>query len=161
MESAFPVEPSPSPGSGGDAIEHLRSCVRGELAAAEAYAFALTVDRGEPDREQLAWCQRSHEARVHLISEHLRSLGGEAPTSPRSIGRVVGIGPRNEERRDPSLQVLEAYENLRLRDYGRDVGCLEGNTQAFLANVVFPAQLETHRMLQLVKRHRASATRAL
>lgn len=151
MESTFP-----------DAIEHLRSCVRGELAAAEAYRFALTADRGEPDRGQLAWCQRSHEERVQLISEYLRVLGGEAPTSARSIGRVVGIGPRTEVHwRDESLPVLEAYENLRLRDYGRDVGGLDGKTRAFLANVVLPAQLETHRMLQLVKRHRASAKRAL
>lgn len=160
MESAFTGEAASST-KGLAAIEHLRSCVRGELAAVEAYALALTAGSGERDREQLAWCQRSHEVRVQLISEHVRSLGGEAPTAPRSVGYVVGIGPRTAQRRDESLQVLEAYENLRLRDYGRDVGCLDGKTQAFLANVVFPAQLETHRMLQLVKRHRASATRAL
>lgn len=157
MESATPVEPTPFDV---DAIQHLQSCVRGELAAAEAYALALVLDGAGRDREQLAWCQRSHEARVLLISEHLRSLGGEVPTSSRSVGHVVGIGPRSASRRsDDTLQGLEAYENLRLRDYGRDVAGLDSKTHAFLANVVFPAQLETHRMLQLVKRHRASAAR--
>ncbi len=139
-------------------IEQLQSFVRGELAAIETYQQALDSPEVLHDLDTLKWCQRSHGERVGLLGEELRRLGAEVPTQSGAAGKViellgnvtVGLGE------SAAIYALEKYEDLRLREYGHDLAKLGAEHQEFVARSLLPAQIETHRILQLLKRRRAA-----
>src|SRR5712671_6360197 len=66
------MEHSPS-----KSVDVLNSFLRGEISAVETYRQALDkIERG-PMHAALVECMHSHEGRVRLLTDRIRSIGGD------------------------------------------------------------------------------------
>lgn len=136
-----------------EVIEQLQSFFRGEVSAVETYGQALSHESLKPFVEVLRRCQRSHQARVDLLREEIRRLGGEVPQGSGLWGAFAKTvqGAANVLSAKAAIAVLEEGEDHGMRDYETDIDKLDAATRSFVREYIFPAQLDTHRMVSELK----------
>jgi hypothetical protein len=134
-------------------IDQLRSFHRGEMSAVESYARALALASFAGVADVLRRCQASHQQRVGLLRERIRSLGGAVPTSSGPWGTMVTLleDAAVSVSEKVGIGVLEEGEDHGLADYRVDLKELGPDEQRFVLLDLLPAQVETHRAMSNLK----------
>ncbi len=137
-----------------EVLDELKSLFRGEVSAVESYGKALTSSDLAGVADILRSCRTAHQERANLLSERIRMLGGEVPTSSgvwgalantlQSAATAIGL--------KPAIAVLEEGEDHGLRDYRKSITSLDAQTQQFVTDRLLPGQIETHRVISDLKR---------
>ena len=126
--------------------EQLNDFLRGELASVETYDLALHAIKDPELTGALRQIRDSHERRVGLLRDRIRSLGGEPATSSGVWGafsRAVQRGADLLGNR-VALAALEEGEDQGKKRYSRDVDELQKSEREFVEKELAPEQVRTH-----------------
>ena len=135
-------------------VDVLNSFLRGEISAVETYRQALDKITGGPVRTNLQECLRSHEERVNLLSQRIRSIGGEPAEGSGAWGAFAKLveGGAKAFGEKAAISALEEGEDHGRNDYQRDVDKLDLDSRQLVEHQVLPEQLRTHRVLSDMKK---------
>lgn len=133
-------------------VDVLNSFLRGEISAVETYRQALDKIKGTA-RNSLQECLQSHEQRVNLLSERIRSIGGEPAEGSGVWGAFAKLveGGAKAFGEKAAISALEEGEDHGRDDYQRDLDKLDLGSRQLVENHVLPEQLRTHRVLSDMK----------
>jgi Domain of unknown function (DUF2383) len=135
-------------------IEQLNGFLRGEISAVETYRMALEeLDRQSPTRPELEICRLSHAQRVFQLKQKIEALGG----TPDETSGAWGVFAKAIESSATvfgdrvAVSALEQGEDHGLADY-RETDKLTPENRLLVATQLLPAQLETHRTINNLKK---------
>lgn len=134
-------------------VDQLNSFLRGEISAVETYRQALEALDKSAYRPQLAQCKQSHEQRVALLTQQIRSLGGQPADSSGAWGAFAKLveGGAAALGDKAAIAVLEEGEDHGIADYSRDVDKLDPTVRSMVAQKIMPLQRETHAHMSALK----------
>lgn len=131
------------------AIDQLNSFLRGEISSVETYRQALDKFQEQRVRNELQNLLRSHQERCDLLRQRIVELGGSPSTTSgvwgsfaklvEGAGKVFGVGP--------ALSALQQGEEHGLKDYRRDLGDLDPDSQELIRSRILPEQERTCRAM--------------
>ena len=126
-------------------IERLNELVRGELASVETYDLALHAIRDSELMGPLRQIRNSHERRVNLLCERIRSLGGEPAKSSGVWGAFARAIQRGADMlgNRVALAALEEGEDQAKKRYTRDLDELYMAEREFVERDLVPEQIRT------------------
>ena len=135
-------------------VDVLNSFLRGEMSAVETYRQALEAIEQSTARESLKECMRSHEARVQVLSDRIRSIGGNPVKQSGVWGAFAKIAEGGAKLfgDKAAIAALEEGEDHGRDDYRRDIGKLDIDSRALLESQVIPQQQRTHRTVSDLKK---------
>lgn len=135
-------------------VDQLNSFLRGEISAVETYRQAVAALDKSTYKPQLTECQRSHEQRVSILSDHIRRLGGTPADSSGAWGAFVKLieGGAAAMGDKAAIAVLEEGEDHGNADYKRDVVKLDPEIRTIVEQQVLPLQLRTHANMSALKK---------
>jgi len=127
-------------------IERLNEFVRTELASVETYDLALHTIKDSEVMGALRQIRDSHERRVELLRERVRSLGGEAPHSSGVWGAFARTIQRGADLlgHRVALAALEEGETQTQKRYTRDLDELQAVEREFIERELLAEQMRTH-----------------
>ncbi len=130
-------------------VKQLNSFLRGELAAVETYEQVIAKADSSAVSAGLREGRDSHQKRVRLLQDHIRSIGGDPEKSSGAWGsfaraleggaKLFGISA--------AVSVLEGGESHGLKDYERNISDLSPECQRFVRASLLPEQHKTHALL--------------
>lgn len=135
-------------------IDQLNSFLRGEISAVETYRIALDkVDANSPARAELQTCMQSHQQRVILLRDAIRTLGGEPAegSGPWGVFAKVIEGGASLLGDKVAVAALEEGEDHGLKDYKKEVGDLDASGKHLVTNQLLPLQQQTHDRMSALK----------
>ena len=134
-------------------VDVLNSFLRGEISAVETYRQALDKITGGT-RTNLQECLRSHEQRVNLLRERIRSIGGEPAQGSGAWGAFTKLveGGAKALGEKAAIAALEEGEDHGRNDYQRELDKLDLDSRQLVEHQVLPEQLRTHRVLSDMKK---------
>lgn len=135
-------------------VDVLNSFLRGEISAVETYRQALEKVEKPQIASQLQDCMQSHKQRVTLLSEQIRTLGGEPSTSSGVWGafaKAVEAGAKTFGEK-AAIAALEEGEDHGRNDYKRDIDKLDATSRQVIQTRVIPEQQRTHDALSALKK---------
>lgn len=142
-------------------VDQLNHYLRGEISAVETYRMALEkLDAGSTARGDLEACMRSHDERVMLLREAVKTAGGTPVegSGPWGVFAKVVEGGARVMGDKAAISALEEGEDHGVKDYKTDVTDLDMNARALITGRLAPEQQRTHdRMSSLKKRLAATA----
>jgi uncharacterized protein (TIGR02284 family) len=135
-------------------VDQLNSFLRGEISAVETYRQALEALDKSAHRPQLMQCKQSHEQRVTLLTQQIRSLGGEPASSSGAWGAFAKLveGTAAALGEKAAIAALEEGEDHGNADYGRDVDKLDPAVRSMVAQQIVPLQRKTHAEMSALKK---------
>ena len=127
-------------------IERLNDFVRGELASVETYDLALHAIKDTELTAPLRQIRESHERRVEILRDRIRSLGGEPAHSSGVWGAFARALQRGADLlgQRVALAALEEGEDQSKRRYTRDLDELQANDREFVERELMAEQVRTH-----------------
>ncbi|HYE03922.1 MAG TPA: DUF2383 domain-containing protein [Planctomycetota bacterium] len=132
-------------------IHYLNSFLRGEISAVETYRQAIQKIGGA--YPQLAECMMSHERRVGMLQDKIRSLGGEPAVGSGMWGAwakvVQGTADLFGER--SAISALETGEDHGRNDYRRELENLDEEVRSWVERELIPLEERTHAVLSELK----------
>lgn len=135
-------------------IDQLNSFLRGEISAVETYRMALDkLEANSPARAELQTCMQSHQQRVILLRDAIRTLGGEPSESsgPWGVFAKAVEGGANLLGDKVAVAALEEGEDHGLKDYKKDIDELDASAQHLVNNQLLPLQQQTHDRMSALK----------
>jgi uncharacterized protein (TIGR02284 family) len=135
-------------------VDVLNSFLRGEISAVETYRQALEKVEKPQIASQLQDCMQSHKQRVTLLSDQIRSLGGEPSTGSGVWGafaKAVEAGAKTFGEK-AAIAALEEGEDHGRNDYKRDIDKLDATSRQIVQSRVMPEQQRTHDALSALKK---------
>ena len=129
-----------------------------ELAAAETYKRALTLDPLRKHTDVLSRCYASHQQRASELRQRISELGGSPPNAPGAWGSLIPTLTSAAAAVSESLAVsmLEESEDRGVKRYREHAGDLDPVNQAFVDERIKPAQAVTHAAMSELKHTLAS-----
>ncbi len=126
-------------------IERLNELVRGELASVETYDLALHAINDSELMAPLRKIRNSHERRVNLLCERIRSLGGEPAQSSGVWGAFARAIQRGADLlgHRVALAALEEGEDQAKKRYTRDLDELQTAEREFVERELVTEQVRT------------------
>ncbi len=129
----------------------LNSFLRGEISAVETYRQAIQkLGGGYP---QFTDGMMSHERRVGMLTDKIRSLGGEPATGSGIWGSwaklVQGTADLFGER--SAIAALESGEDHGRNDYRRELENLDSEVRSWVERELIPLEERTHAMMSDLK----------
>ncbi len=129
----------------------LNSFLRGEISAVETYRQAIQKLGGA--YSQLADGMISHERRVGMLTDKIRSLGGVPATGSGLWGSwaklVQGTADLFGER--SAIAALESGEDHGRNDYRRELENLDDPVRAWVERELLPLEERTHAAMSELK----------
>lgn len=127
-------------------VEQLNSFLRGELSAVETYDQVLGKIEEPGLRQRLVDGRNSHERRVTMLRDRIRSLGGEPSADSGAWGSLAKAieGGAKAFGKSAAVSALEEGEDHGLADYQRDLEELSAETRSFVVSSLLPEQRRTH-----------------
>jgi demethoxyubiquinone hydroxylase (CLK1/Coq7/Cat5 family) len=142
-------------------IDQLNHYLRGEISAVETYRMALEkLDHQSPARADVETCLQSHQSRVTLLQEAVRTAGGTPVegSGPWGVFAKVVEGGAKLMGDKATIAALEEGEDHGVKDYKSDLNDLDDSARSLITARLAPEQQRTHdRMSSLKKRLAASA----
>lgn len=140
-------------------IKQLNSFLRGELSAVETYQQCMEKVDNVQIRSQLLGLQESHNARVRLLTQRIRSLGGEPEQSAGAWGGLAKAveGGAKLFGAAAAVAVLEEGEDHGLNDYRKDIENLSPPERMFVEAELLPEQQKSHDALSRIEKTLDSA----
>jgi uncharacterized protein (TIGR02284 family) len=135
-------------------VDVLNSFLRGEISAVETYRQALEKVEKPQIASQLQDCMQSHKQRVTLLSDQIRTLGGQPSTSSGVWGafaKAVEAGAKTFGEK-AAIAALEEGEDHGRNDYKRDIDKLDATSRQVVQTRVIPEQQRTHDALSALKK---------
>jgi hypothetical protein len=125
-----------------------------ELAAAETYKKALTLEPMRRHTDVLSRCYASHQQRASELRQRIADLGGKPPNAPGAWGSLIPTLTSAAAAVSESLAVsmLEESEDRGVRRYREHAGELDPVNRAFVNERIMPAQSVTHALISDLKR---------
>lgn len=135
-------------------IEQLNSFLRGEISAVETYRQALDALKTSSLSPTIAECKQSHEARVRILADEIRKLGGEPAQGSGPWGAFAKLveGGAAALGEKTAVSALEEGEDHGNADYKRDIAKLEGPSRSVVEQQVIPLQLKSHANMSALKK---------
>jgi len=126
-------------------VERLNEFVRGELASVETYDLALHAIKDFEVMGPLRQIRNSHERRVSLLRERIRSLGGEPAQSSGVWGAFARAIQRGADLlgHRVALAALEEGEDQAYIRYARDLDELQAAEREFVQRELVTEQVRT------------------
>ena len=124
-----------------------------ELAAAETYKRAMSLNSLRKDADVLSRCYASHQQRASELRQRISDLGGKAPTAPGAWGSLIPTLTSAAAAVSESLAVsmLEESEDRGVKRYREHAGELDPVNRAFVNERIVPAQFVTHAAMKELK----------
>lgn len=137
-----------------DTVTVLNSFLRGEISAVETYRQAIDKLRDKPEVSTLGDCLRSHEQRVALLKNEIRSRGGDPAQDSGAWGTFAKLleGGAKMFGAKAAIAALEEGEDHGRDDYKRDVSKLEPDARDFVQQRLIAEQLRTHQAMSMLKK---------
>jgi uncharacterized protein (TIGR02284 family) len=135
-------------------VDVLNSFLRGEISAVETYRQAIEKVEQPKVKTQLQDCMQSHAQRVTLLSDQIRTLGGQPSTSSGVWGtfaKAVEGGAKTFGER-AAVSALEEGEDHGRNDYKRDISKLDTVSRQLVETRVVPEQQRTHDAMSSLKK---------
>lgn len=135
-------------------IDQLNSFLRGEISAVETYRMALDkLEANSPARVEVQTCMQSHQQRVILLRDAIRTLGGEPAegSGPWGVFAKAVEGGANLLGDKVAIAALEEGEDHGLKDYKKDIDDLDASAQHLVTNQLLPLQQQTHDRMSALK----------
>jgi uncharacterized protein (TIGR02284 family) len=136
-------------------VDQLNSFLRGEISAVETYQLALEkVDHISTTRDELLVNLKSHQDRVMMLQDAVRTLGGEPATGSGPWGafaKAVETGAKAFGEK-AAVAALEEGEDHGLKDYKGDLKDLDFEARALVQDKLLPQQQQTHDRLSALKK---------
>ncbi len=130
-------------------IDQLNSFLRGERSALDTYDQVLEKAESLVVKTGLKQGRDSHQERVRLLEDKIRSLGGKPADDSGVWGsfakaveggaKLFGVAT--------AVSVLEEGEDHGLKDYQRDLSDLSPGSQTFVRTSLLPKQQQSHDLL--------------
>ena len=135
-------------------LKHLNSFLRGELAAVETYRLAINKMDHSPHLALLENCERSHAARVRILTDEVRRRGGEPSEASGPWGTFAKLfeGSAAMLGEKAAIAALEEGEDHGRDDYRRDLPDLDPAARQTIEADVMPEQNRTHQAMSSLKR---------
>ena len=136
-------------------VEQLNSFLRGEISAVETYQLALEkIDHVSTTRDELLINLKSHQDRVMLLQDSIRTLGGEPDTKSGPWGAFAKIVERGAKAfgEKAAVAALEEGEDHGLKDYKADLDDLDFEARSLIQDKLLPQQQLTHDRLSALKK---------
>jgi hypothetical protein len=136
-----------------DTVDTLNGFLRGEISAVETYRQAIEKLHTTSYSAELENCHRSHEQRVQLLRDQVRTMGGTPAEGSGAWGgfaRLVEGGAKLFGEK-AAIAALEEGEDHGLELYRKELEKLDARTRALIEHTVLPAQVQTHRALSSLK----------
>jgi uncharacterized protein (TIGR02284 family) len=137
-----------------DEVKMLNSLLKGELAACDTYAQALTKCDDHPDVMRiLTNCRLSHESRCRKLSELILQLGGQPATTAGIWGAFVKFieGGAKLFGDKAAIAALEEGEDKGLQDYRDALNKCSSQISQMIQFDMLPEQQRTHDALSALK----------
>ena len=135
-----------------EAIAHLKSLCRGEMAAVESYRQALEVTSEDWIVVQLIRNLASHQGRADALRLRIVELGGDPPEGTGAWGILARAAEEAAPGGDWSaLPVLEQGEADGLIDYQSNLDQLDIESRRLIRDYFLPQQRHTHRIVSEIK----------
>lgn len=157
-----PVDPMTQPNTrvpvnaqGTDELKTLNGLLKGELAACETYAQAMSKVEDSPELfTTLTNCRMSHESRCRKLSQRIIELGGEPVTSSGAWGAFAKFieGGAKIFGDKTAIAALEEGEDKGLQDYNDAILRCTGTTAQLLQLDLMPEQERTHAVMSQLKK---------
>src|SRR5262245_18704151 len=144
----------PSPTDNKETIKQLNSFLRGEISAVETYRQASQRLHDSLCLPAILEGMRSHEERVGVLRQAIRSLDGEPAESSGVWGafaKLVEGGAKLFGER-AAVAALEEGEDHGRDDYSRDVRKLAPPMRQLVELQILPEQQRTHDAISALKR---------
>ena len=141
-------------------VEQLNSFLRGEISAVETYRMALEkLDKGSVARSDIEANMQSHQARVTMLTDAIRQLGGEPVDGSGPWGAFAKVveGTARVFGDKVAVAALEEGEDHGLKDYKADMNELDLGARTLVTSQLLPQQQQTHDRLSALKKRLASA----
>lgn len=134
-------------------VEQLNSFLRGERSAVDTYAQCIEKVTDPEVLSTLAILKRSHQERVHQLSELIVSLGGSPSKDSGLWGSFAEMvqGSAKALGTKAAIAALEEGEDHGRNDYQRDLDDLTPTTRDFIAANILPEQKRSHDVLSRLK----------
>jgi demethoxyubiquinone hydroxylase (CLK1/Coq7/Cat5 family) len=137
-------------------VDKLNHFLRGEISAVETYRMALAkLDATSTARSEIEACLQSHQARVVMLREAIRAVGGTPSdgSGPWGVFAKAVEGGAAILGDKAAVAALEEGEDHGMKDYRADVNDLDASLRALVTSRLAPEQQRTHdRMSSLKKR---------
>ncbi len=141
-------------------VEQLNTLLRGEKAAVETYRIALEklgVEDGL--KGALDACLRSHQERVTVLEDKIRSLGG-IPTDTSGTWGAVARSAESVSAllgNQAAVATLESGEDHGLKCYQVDVDKLLPEVLMLVKEELLPRQAKTHLLMSRLKKQQQTS----
>jgi len=124
-----------------------------ELAAAETYKKALTLDPLRKHTDVLSRCFASHQQRASELRQRISELGGSPPNAPGAWGSLIPTLTSAAAAVSESLAVamLEESEDRGVKRYREHTSELDPINRDFVNERLMPAQAVTHAAMSQLK----------
>lgn len=124
-----------------------------ELAAAETYKRALTLDALRRHSDVLSRCYASHQQRASELRQRIAELGGSPPNAPGAWSSLVPALTTAAAAVSESLAVslLEESEDRGVRRYREHTNELDPIDRSFVDERLMPGQAVTHAAMSELK----------
>lgn len=139
-------------------VEQLNSFLRGEISAAETYRIALSkLDANSTARPDLQACLASHEQRIAMLRDAIRTCGGEPAEGSGPWGAFAKSveGAASVLGEKAAIAALEEGEDHGVADYRRGIDDLDPDSRHLVNDELLPLQQQTHGRMSRLK-HRLS-----
>lgn len=131
-----------------EAVRHLNSFLRGEIAAAETYRMAIgkiaedQLDSVAANVGLLQGIQEEHQRAVTSLRDRIAELGGEASDSSGVWGAWANSvqGTMNLFGDASALKSLKEGEEHGLKDYQSGLDDVDASSKQLIQNQLIPAQ---------------------
>jgi len=111
------------------------------------------LDATSPARTELQTCMQSHQQRVTLLRDSIRTLGGEPAegSGPWGVFAKAIEGGARLMGDKVAVAALEEGEDHGLKDYKKDMNDLDASAQHLVTSQLLPLQQQTHDRMSALK----------
>jgi hypothetical protein len=150
------LEPTPLTGDvlTPESLEKLDECLRGEMSAVQSYDLALKTLETTEVGGALRQLRDSHDRRVTLIRDRIRSWGAVPSESSGVWGAFARLIQRGADLfgDKAAIAALEEGEDHGLKLYTEDLDDIDLDTREFIRYELLPDQRRTHSLCRSLYR---------
>jgi hypothetical protein len=129
-----------------ESLDKLDECLRGEISAVQTYDLALQNLEATEIMGALRQLRDSHDRRVTLIRDRIRSWGAMPPETSGAWGTFARLIQRGADLfgDKAAISALEEGEDHGLKLYLEDLDDIDLDTREFIRHELLPDQRRTH-----------------
>ena len=137
-----------------EALEKLDECLRGEISAVQTYDLALQSLEISEIGGALRQLRDSHDRRVTLIRDRIRSWGAVPSETSGTWGAFARLIQRGADLFGDraAIAALEEGEDHGLKLYTEDLDDIDLDTREFIRHELLPDQRRTHSLCRSLYR---------